>query len=148
MELEITRLGRWVVECRDLSLGQLLSARYPVLPSRGAGRPADTLQRIDQGAAPDAEGSADRGLGYADLQARHGPLLRQGTLELRERAEDVEQQFALRRRRVHRLGQRAERDAAPFEVVHHGQQVRQQPPEAVEFPDHETVAGTQEGVST
>lgn len=76
----------------------------------------------------------------APIAAAHDPLLRQGALELRQSAKDVEQQLALRRRRVHRLGQRAERDATRLEVVRHGQQVRQRPPEAVELPDHKAVA--------
>jgi hypothetical protein len=84
---------------------------------REAGRPADAGQRVDQGVAPDAEGPADRRLARATLEGRDhrrellgadrgrtpaasaasarggeaspDPLLGEGALELRLRAEDV-----------------------------------------------------------
>src|SRR5687767_7211662 len=52
-------------------------------------------------------------------------LLDQRSLELRERAEDVKQELALRRGGVHLLGQRTEGDAAGLEIGHRGEQVRQ-----------------------
>src|SRR3954465_8552334 len=51
-------------------------------------------------------------------------LLDQRSLELRERAEDVKQELALRRGGVHLLGQRTEGDAAGLEIGHRGEQVR------------------------
>src|SRR3954470_14637604 len=51
-------------------------------------------------------------------------LLDQRPLELRERAEDVKQELALRRGGVHLLGQRTKGDAAGLEIGHRGEQVR------------------------
>ena len=138
-----------------------------------AGRPADAGQGVDQRAALDAEGAADRRLGGAAVERRdhRGELLgidRDGTaaptaatargrepglyalldqrpLELRQRAEDMEQELALRRGGVHLLGERTERDAALLEVVHRGQQMRQRPAEPVQLPDHQAIAGPDEG---
>src|SRR3954454_7593219 len=98
-----------------------------------AGRPTDPVQRVDQGAAFDAERAAGRGLGDAAVKRRdhRGKLLGidcdrastspaaalgsskassdsflgQGTLELSQGAEDMEQELALRGGGVHLLGQ-------------------------------------------
>ena len=128
------------------------------------GRPADTDQRVDERAAPDAEGAADRCLGGAAVEcgdhraeflrvdrdgtaattattARRGEpclnaLLDQRPLELRQCPEDVEQQLALRCGGVDLLGQRPERDTAFLEVCHCGQQMRQGSTEPIQLPDH------------
>ena len=69
------------------------------------------------------------------------PFLDQRPFELRQRAEDMEQKLTLRRRGVHLLGQRTERDAALLEVGYRGQEVRQRSAKPVQLPDHQTVAG-------
>jgi hypothetical protein len=74
----------------------------------------------------------------------HDPLLDQRPLVLGERAKDVEQELAVRRRGVHLLGQRAERDTLGLEVLDDADQVRKGPAEAVELPHHQDVAGVQE----
>src|SRR3954469_19136422 len=51
----------------------------------------------------------------------------------------------MRRGGVDRLGQRAERNAAPLELVDDPEEVRGRAPEPVELPDHEHVARPQIG---
>jgi len=63
---------------------------------------------------------------------------------LRQRAEDMEQKFALRRRGVHLLGQRPERDTAFLQLVYCREQMGQRPPETVELPDHQAIARLEE----
>ena len=72
------------------------------------------------------------------------PLLDQGPLELRERAEYVEQQLALRRGGVHLLGQRPEGDAPRLEVSHRGQQMGQRSAQPIQLPDDQAVARSDE----
>jgi hypothetical protein len=92
------------------------------------GRPADPSQRVDERAALNPKGAAHRGFRRTAFERRDDgrhffginrdrALLDQRSLELRQRAEDVEQEFALRRGGgVHLLGQRAERDAARLQL--------------------------------
>src|SRR3954447_2548097 len=138
--------------------------------SRETGRPTDPRKGVDQGAAPDGEGPAHRRLAGAGLEpgppggelfgidgdgsaaaaapaARRGKpglhlFLNQRALELRQRAEDVEQQLALRGGGVDLFGQRAEGDAAVLEAGHRGEEVRQGSAEPVELPVRQAVAGT------
>jgi len=56
----------------------------------------------------------------------------------------MEQEFTLRRRGVHLLGQRAEGDASFLEAGHRRQQVGQRPAETVELPNHQTIARLEE----
>ena len=65
--------------------------------------------------------------------------LRQGSLELCQGAEDMEQELALRRGGIH-LGQRTKRDPACLEIVHCAQQMRQRSAQTVQLPDHQAVA--------
>src|SRR5690242_4885599 len=141
--------------------------------SRKAGRPADARQRVDQGAAMQAEGPAHRGLAGAAIEGGHDrgqllgsdcggaaasatappcgrqpsldPLLDQRPYELRQSPEDVEQELTLWGGGVDLLGQGAEGDARVLEAGHRGEEMRQGAPEAVELPDDQAVAGTQEG---
>ena len=57
----------------------------------------------------------------------------------------MEQQLTLRRGGVDLLGERPERDTALPEVRHRGQQVWQGSAKPVQLPDHQTVAGADEG---
>src|SRR5271157_4636196 len=52
----------------------------------------------------------------------------------------MKQEFALRRGGVHLFGQGSERDPAFFEAVHHAQQMRQRPAEAIQLPYDQAVA--------
>ena len=70
------------------------------------------------------------------------PLLDQRPLELRQRAEDVEQEFTLWRRGVHLFGQGTEADAASPEVGDCGEEVRQRSTETVQLPDNQAIAGS------
>lgn len=111
-----------------------------------AGRPADPSQGIDERAALDSKGAADRGFRRTAFErrddgrhllrvdrdrapapssatARRGeasanPLLDQRALELRQRTEDLEQEFPLWGGGVHLFGQRAECDATILQFVH------------------------------
>jgi hypothetical protein len=56
----------------------------------------------------------------------------------------MEQKFALRRRGVHLLGQRPERDTAFPQLVYCREQMGQRPPETVELPDHQAIARLEE----
>jgi len=56
----------------------------------------------------------------------------------------MEQKFALRRRGVHLLGQRPERDTAFLQLVYCREQMGQRPPETVELPDHQAIARLEE----
>jgi hypothetical protein len=81
-------------------------------------------------------------LGYA-LRAGDGALADQLALELSERGEDTEYQFAGSGRRVDRrslAAEHAEADAALCEVVHHIDEVAQAATQPIEFPDDEGVA--------
>jgi len=132
------------------------------------GRPSDPCQGVEQRAAFDAKRAADRSLRGTAIQRRDysreflginrwgtstptpapprrrkpglHPFLDQRPLELRQRAEDMEEKLTLGRRRVHLLGQRTEGDAALFEVGYRGEQVGQRSAEPVQLPDNQTVA--------
>lgn len=60
------------------------------------------------------------------------PLLGQRALELRKRAKDMEQEFALRGGGIHLFGERAECDAPILQLVHCREQMGQRPPETIE----------------
>src|SRR3546814_5782416 len=70
----------------------------------------------------------------------HDPLPRQRSLVLGERAEQREQQLAMRRGGIHLFRQRPEGDAAFLEVGDDRQQVRQRAAEPIELPDNQRVA--------
>ncbi len=138
-----------------------------------AGRPADPCQGVDERAALDPEGAADRGFRRTAFERRDdgrdlfrvdrdraaavptaasrggktgaNPLLGQGALELRQRSEDMEEEFALRGGGVHLLGQRAECDAAILLLVYCREQMGQRSPETVELPHHKAIARLEEG---
>ena len=124
----------WRIEQRgEQGSRQNLPARHSGLLGFEASTPADPGQRVDQGAAFDAEGAANCGLGGPAIKGRNHrrellridgrraassspaplgggnaslhPLLGQGSLELCQRAKDVEQKLALRGSGVHPLGE-------------------------------------------
>src|SRR3546814_11056459 len=64
---------------------------------------------------------------------------RQRSLVLGGRAEQREQQLAMRRGGIHLFGQRPEDDAAFLEVGDDRQQVRQRAAEPIELPDNQRV---------
>ena len=68
------------------------------------------------------------------------PLLGERPLELGERSENTEEEFAMRRSRVHLLGERAERDVSVPQAGDDRQQMRKRSAETIEFPDHQAVA--------
>jgi hypothetical protein len=80
----------------------------------------------DRASAPPAA-AARRG------EASANPLLDQRALELRQRAEDMEQEFALWGGGIHLFGQRAECDPALFQLVHRREQMGERSPETVEM---------------
>jgi len=87
-------------------------------------------------------------LATADARRREprlGALADQVALELRQRAEDMEDQLAAARRRVELLGQAPEADPAPLQPVQGRDQRRQGTPEPVEPPDGERVARPEVG---
>ncbi len=61
---------------------------------------------------------------FGSSQSRHHPFARERTLILCQCTEQREQQFAVRRGRIHLLGQRPERDAARLQIGDDRQQVR------------------------
>lgn len=69
-----------------------------------------------------------------------GTLGDQSALELGDCAEDVEDQFAARRSRVDRLGQREEVAASRLEACYELDQVGERAAQAIEPPDDERVA--------
>jgi hypothetical protein len=137
------------------------------------GRPADPSQGVDERAALDPKGAADRGFRRAVFkrrddrrhlfgvdcdraaaastaasgcrETRSHPLLDQRALELRQCVEDMEQKFSLRGGGVHLLGQRAECDPAFFQLVYRCQQVGQRSSETVELPHHKAISRLEEG---
>ena len=139
----------------------------------GSGRPADPRQRVDQSAASDPKGPADRCLAGSAIERRdHGgkflringngassappaaasrgktrlhPFLDQRPLELRKRTENVEQQLALWRRGVDLLSQRSEGDTALPEPRYRVQEVWQRTAKPIQLPDHQAIAGTNKG---
>lgn len=62
---------RRVEQLRNLDVTQSLPSRHSCLLDLGPGRPADPGERVDQRAALDAEGAADRGLGGAAVKRRN-----------------------------------------------------------------------------
>src|SRR5271166_3822985 len=170
---ELSLVDRWIEQRHDLVFAQLLPSRHSCLLDLAAGRPADPGQGVDQSAALDAERAAHRGLrGAAFERRRHcreflgidrngpaaapptparggqaglHPLLRERPLELRQRAEDMEQELTLRRRGVHLLGQRTESDPARLEVGDRLEQMGQRSTEPVQLPDDQAVACANEG---
>jgi hypothetical protein len=78
---QLTPIGRWIEQRGDLGFGQLLSAHHSYPLHVETGRPADPRQEVDEGAALDAEGAANRGLGGAAVERRDHPQpLRQSVL--------------------------------------------------------------------
>lgn len=65
------------------------------------------------------------------------------SLELAQRAKEVEDQFAARRCRVQLLGQRLESDASCAEVLDRLDQLPERPSKPVELPHHERIARAQ-----
>src|SRR5208283_1020215 len=173
MAHQLALISRRIEQRRELGSSQNLLSRHSGLLGLEASTPADPGQRVDQRAAFDAESATDRGLCGAAIKggdhrreflgidgrratssppsppgggdAGLHPLLGQGSLELRQRAEDVEQKLALRGGRVHLLGKRAECHTARLEVIHRSQKMRQRPTEAIQFPDNQTIARPEEG---
>jgi hypothetical protein len=72
-------------------------------------------------------------------------LLDQHPLELRQSAENVEQQLALRCGGVDLLGERPERDTTFLEIRNRGQQMWQGSAEPIQLPDHQAIASAGEG---
>jgi hypothetical protein len=77
-------------------------------------------------------------------QPRLDPLLDQRPFKLRQRSEDVKQEFTLRCGRVHLFGQGTEGDVARLEVSHRGEEMRQRSTEPIQLPDDQAVAGLDE----
>lgn len=129
---------------------------------------AEADERVDQRRAGDLERPTDRGLAGAAVKRRRDllelltadhrwsaaaapsalgccesddhTLPGELALELRQRTEQREQQLAVRCPSVHRLGERAEGDAALPQVAHDLQEVWEAAAEPVELPHHEVVA--------
>src|SRR3546814_6302839 len=78
-------------------------------------------------------------------QTRLGALTDQVTLELREGAEDVENQHASRRGGVDILSERAEADASRRQLTDLLDKVAHRAAEPIELPHHQRVAGAQIG---
>ena len=78
------------------------------------------------------------------VEAGLDALAGQGALELRQRAEHLEQELALRAGGVDPLGEGTERHVAFLQPVHRRQQMGQRPAQAVELPDDQTIARPQE----
>src|SRR4029077_5569830 len=80
----------WRIEQRgDLGFGQLLSSHHSCLPGIPEdGRPADPGEEVDQGAALEAEGAADRRLAGAVVSGapsdRPGKTVTDSPLPLRD----------------------------------------------------------------
>ena len=62
-----------------------------------------------------------------------------------QRAENVEQELAVRRGGIHLLGQRTKGDTALLEVRHSGEEMRQRSAKSVQLPDDQAIAGFHEG---
>src|SRR3954462_15731980 len=92
---------------------------------------------------------ASRALGLPPCRprarARLGPLAGQVPLELRQRAEDVEDELAAAGGRVDRLLEAAEPDLPGLEGGDRLDEVRERAPQAIEFPDGEGIPRSEEG---
>jgi hypothetical protein len=73
------------------------------------------------------------------------PLLDERPFKLRQRAEHMKEELALRSRGVHLLGERTKADAARLEIGHRRKQVRQGSSQPIQFPYNQAVAGLDEG---
>ena len=73
------------------------------------------------------------------FESRCGPLADDRTLELGERSEDVEDQPIAGGRGVDRLGERAQADLAPLELLDGLDQLPDRAGEPVELPDDQRV---------
>jgi len=168
MTNQFTLFGRRVKQLRNLRFTQSLPSRQSCLLNLDPGRPPDPGQRVDQRATLYVERSAHRGFRGATIEGHDhcgeffaidagrsatmaaappccgksgmNTLLDQGSFELRERAKNVEQEFALRCGGVHLLGQRPKSDTSLFEVSHSGEKMRQRSAKPIEFPDDEAIA--------
>ena len=78
------------------------------------------------------------------VEAGLDALAGQGALELRQRAEHLEQELALRAGGVDLLGEGTERNLAFLQPVHRRQQMGQRAAQAVELPDDQAIARPQE----
>src|SRR5271170_3634669 len=150
---QLTLLDGWIEQLRDLCFAQSLPSRHSCLPTLASRGPSDPGQGVDERAALDSERPADGGLGGPAVERRGhsgqllgvdcrgttaaspatprggqpslNPLLDERPFKLRQRAEHMKEEFALRCRGVHLLGERTKADAARPEIAHRRKQVRQ-----------------------
>ena len=115
------------------------TAAFVAPPSSAATTAVSFSASIATGRPPPAAAASRGGKTGAN------PLLDQRSLELRQRAEDMEQEFALRGGGVHLFGQRAECDTAILQFVHCREQMGKRSPETGELPDHQAIAWLEEG---
>src|SRR5690242_2814880 len=141
-------------------------------PGRADAGPAGTGQRVEKRASGNAEGPTYRRLGGTSLESRNDglqlfaldnrgaaaaaatssssgkpglhALACQGALVLGQCTEDMKQKLAMRRGRVHALGQRAKGDAGLTQTGDDGEQMRQRTAKAIELPDNQRIAGLEE----
>ena len=166
---QLTLRRRRLEQLRDLGFAQSLPSRHSCLltslrPADQPMRASESISvlrrmpKVRQTAAlvappssaaitaPSFSASIDDGTAATTTATARGrkprlyTLLDQRPLELRQRPEDVEQQFALRRGGIDLLGERAERNAALLEARHRGQQMRQRSAEPIQLPDHQAIA--------
>ena len=165
--------GGRVEQFRDLRFAQSLPLRHSCLPTLASRGPSNPGQGVDERAALDTECPADGSLGGPAVKRRghggqllrvdrHGttatppattrggqhslnPFLDERPFELRQRAENMKEEFALRRRGIHLLGERTKADAARPEITHRPNQVRQRAPQPIQLPYDQTVARFDKG---
>lgn len=76
-------------------------------------------------------------------QASHGALADQLPLEFSQRPENTEHELAPGGRRVDALGERPEPDLLRLEIIDQGEEVLERPPEPVQTPHNDHIAGTE-----